>query len=184
VTGVAEARALLRLGAGDAGKMATDAAGTPRLVKTALPIAAALLLAAAAAPGAAARTDACTLLDAAQLSALLGVALEPGRHVMPGAVTSCDWAPSGTESIDSKKVVVTLLSAQSFAFGRTPVRDAVAVAAHGIGDEAYYVTTPPFGTALSVKQGGAYFQVRVGGFPPHQARTLERRLALELLKKV
>src|SRR5262249_5055250 len=70
------------------------------------------------------------------------------------------------------------------AFGRTPVRDAVAVAAHGIGDDAYYVTTPPFGTALSVKQGGAYFQVRVGGFPPHQARTLERRLALELLKKV
>lgn len=183
MTEVAEARALLRLGADDAGKMAADAAGTPRLVKTPLPMCAALALAGAAAPVAAAPTDACALLDATQLSALLGVALAPGRHVMPGALTSCDWAPSGTESIDSKKVVVTLLSAQSFAFGKTPVRDAVAVAARGIGDEAYYVTTPPFGTALSVRKGGAYFQVRVGGFPPHQARTLERRLALELLKE-
>ena len=144
---------------------------------------AALLLAAAAAPGAAAPADACTLLDAGPLSALLGVALEPGRHVMPGALTSCDWAPAGTESIDTRKVVVTLLSAQSFALGKTPVRDAVAVPAHGVGDEAYYVTTPPFGTTLSVRKGGAYFQVRVGGFPPHQTRTLERRLALELLHK-
>lgn len=144
----------------------------------------ALLLAAAASAAHGAPEDACTLLSAPQLSALLGVTLEPGRHVMPSALSSCDWAPGGAASIDSKKVVVTLLSARSFALGRTPVRDAVAVAARGIGDEAYYVTTPPFGTSLSVKQGGAYFQVRVGGFPPHQARTLERRLALELLHKV
>ena len=165
--------------------MASDAAGTPRLVKIRLLMCAAPLLAAAAAPATpAASADACALLDAARLSALLGVALEPGRHVMPGALSSCDWAPSGAASIDSKKVVVTLLSAQSFAFGRTPVRDAVAVATGGIGDEAYYVTTPPFGTSLSVKKGGAYFQVRVAGFPPHQARTLERRLALELLHRV
>jgi hypothetical protein len=164
--------------------MASDAAGTPRLVKIRLLMCAAPLLAAAAAPASGVSTDACTLLDAARLSTLLGVALEPGRHVMPGALSSCDWAPSGTESIDSKKVVVTLLSAQSFAFGRTPVRDAVALATSGIGDEAYYVTTPPFGTTLSVKKGSAYFQVRVAGFPPHQARTLERRLALELLHRV
>ena len=144
--------------------------------------AAPLLAAVSPAPGASA--DACTLLDAARLGTLLGVALEPGRHVMPGALSSCDWAPAGTESIDSKRVVVTLLSAQSFAFGRTPVRDAVALATSGVGDEAYYVTTPPFGTTLNVKKGGAYFQVRVAGFPPHQARTLERRLALELLHRV
>jgi hypothetical protein len=184
VTEVAEVRALLRLGGSDVRKLAADAAGMPRLVKRVLPMCAALLLAAAAAPGAATPADACTLLDAGQVSALLGVALEPGRHVLPSALTSCDWAPAGTESIDSKKVVVTLLSAQAFALGKTPVRDAVAAPAPGIGDEAYYVTTPPFGTALSVKKGGAYFQVRVGGFPPHQVRTLERRLALELLHKV
>jgi len=158
--------------------------GRPPVVRNPLAACAALFLSAAAGAAAPAPGDACTLLSAPQLSALLGVALEPGSHVMPGALGSCGWAPAGEASIDSKRVVVTLLSAHSFAFGRAPVRDAVAVAASGIGDEAYYVTTPPFGTSLSVKKGGAYFQVRVGGFPPHQTRTLERRLALQLLHKV
>src|SRR5262249_22635508 len=85
VTGVAEAHVLLRLAGGDAGNMASDAAGTPRPVKIRLLMCAAALLAAAAAPAPGASSDACTLLDAAQLSTLLGVALEPGRHVMPGA---------------------------------------------------------------------------------------------------
>lgn len=164
--------------------MTSDAAGTPRVVKKPTAVAMALLFATAASAAHGAPADACALLSAPRLSSLLGVPLEPGHHVMPGALSSCDWAPAGAASIDSKKVGVTLLSAQSFAFGRTPTRDAVAVAAEGIGDEAYYVTTPPFGTSLSVKKGGAYFQVRVGGFPPHQARTLERRLALELLHRV
>jgi hypothetical protein len=53
---------------------------------------------------------------------------------------------------------------------------------HAVGDEAYYITTPPFGTALSVKRGGSYFQVRISGFPDARAAHLEKSLALELLK--
>jgi hypothetical protein len=43
---------------------------------------------------------------------------------------------------------------------------------------------PPFGTALSVKKGDAYFQLRIAGFPSGQVRTLERALALRLLDRV
>jgi hypothetical protein len=43
---------------------------------------------------------------------------------------------------------------------------------------------PPFGTALSVKKGDAYFQLRIAGFPSGEARHLERRLALRLIDRV
>ena len=45
------------------------------------------------------------------------------------------------------------MSARAFETGKTPVKGATKVAAQAVGDEAYYITTPPFGTALSVKQG-------------------------------
>jgi hypothetical protein len=152
------------------------------------PLTAALLLATAAiAPAggqAAVATDACTLLTAAQVSNVLGTAVEAGEHIVPNSVTSCGWMGPEGPSIGSKKIVLSLLSARSFEACKTPVKAVTETLAPGIGDEAYYISMPPFGTALSVRKGSAFFQLRIAGFPSGQVRTLERALALRLLERV
>jgi len=132
----------------------------------------------------AAPTDACTLLDSHQVGTVLGVPVSDGEHIVPDSVSSCGWMGPGGASIGSKKTVVSLLSARAFQTGKTPVKGVTETAAPGIGDEAYYVSMPPFGTALSVKKGGAYFQLRIAGFPAGQVRYLERELALRLLERL
>jgi hypothetical protein len=146
--------------------------------------AAALLLpaAGAAAPGSLSGPDACAVLSAAQVSTVLGVRVAPGQHIVPDAHSSCGWALPGDPSLGAKRLVLILMSARAFETGKTPVKGASKVAAQAVGEEAYYITTPPFGTALSVKQGHSYFQVRIGGFPDAKAAHLEKAVALKLLK--
>ncbi len=137
-----------------------------------------------ASPGAAVVGDACALLTPQQVSAILGVAVGQGEHIVPGSLTSCGWMGPGGASIGSKKIVLSLMTARSFQTGKTPVKGVTESLAPGIGDEAYFISMPPFGTALSVKKGATYFQLRIAGFPSGQVRNLERELALHLLDRV
>jgi hypothetical protein len=140
---------------------------------------------AASAPGVAAGSaDACTLLSTAQVSTILGVAVDEGEHIVPNSLTSCGWMGPGGASIGSKKMVLSLMNARSFEAGKTPVKGVTEITASGIGDEAYYISMPPFGTALSVRKGSAYFQLRIAGYPSAQVRKLEKLLALALLERV
>ncbi len=129
-------------------------------------------------------TDACSLLTPHQVSEVLGVEVSDGEHVVPESVTSCGWMGPGGASLGGKKIVVSLMTARAFQVGKTPVKGVTETPAPGIGDEAYYVSMPPFGTALSVKKGSAFFQLRIAGFPAGQVRHLERALALRLLDRV
>jgi hypothetical protein len=147
-------------------------------------VAALWLSGAAAATPAAGLADACNLLTTAQVSTLLGIAVEPGEHIVPNSLTSCGWMGPGGASIGSKKMVLSLMSARAFEAGKTPVKGVTKTLASGIGDEAYYISMPPFGTALSVRKGAAYFQLRIAGFPSGQVRSLERQLALRLVDRV
>jgi hypothetical protein len=136
----------------------------------------------ATATGAPGSPDACAVLTRAQVSAVLGVHVEPGQHVLPDARTSCGWAAPGDPGLGAKKLVLTLMSGGAFEAGKIPVKSASKTAVRDVGDDAYYITTPPFGTALSVRKGGRYFQVRISGFPQAQAAHLEKAVALKLLK--
>ena len=151
---------------------------------TALLAAAALLRppAGATAAGTLAGPDACKVLTTTQVSAVLGVRVAAGQHIVPDAHSSCGWALPGDPSLGAKRLVLTLMSARAFETGKTPVQGASKVVAQAVGDEAYYITTPPFGTALSVKRGHSYFQVRISGFPDAKAAHLEKAVALKLLK--
>ena len=139
---------------------------------------------AAASAGTPVAGDACTLLTPQQVSAILGVPVGEGEHIVPDSLTSCGWMGPGGASIGSKKIVLSLMTARSFQTGKTPVKGVTESLAPGIGDEAYFVSMPPFGTALSVKKGATYFQLRIAGFPSGQVRNLERELALHLLDRV
>jgi hypothetical protein len=138
----------------------------------------------AASPAAPVAADACALLTPQQVSAILGIAVGEGEHIVPDSLTSCGWMGPGGASIGSKKIVLSLMTARSFQTGKTPVKGVTESLAPGIGDEAYFISMPPFGTALSVKKGATYFQLRIAGFPSGQVRNLERELALHLLDRV
>jgi hypothetical protein len=149
---------------------------------------AALLLAALWLPvparPAAVPTDACTLFTAEQVSTVLGVGVADGEHIVPNSRTSCGWMGPGGMSIGAKKMVLSLMSARSFEVGKTPVKGVTKIVVAGIGDEAYYISMPPFGTALSVRKGDTCFQLRIAGYPSGEARNLERQLALRLVERV
>jgi hypothetical protein len=127
--------------------------------------------------------DACTLLTAAQVSAVLGVPVQAGQHVLPDARSSCGWSAAGDPSLGSKRLVLTVMSGHAFESAKTPVKGASKLPATGVGDDAYYISTPPFGTALSVRRGESCFQVRISGFPDAQAAHLEKAVAQKLLRR-
>ena len=128
--------------------------------------------------------DACALLTTAKVSAALGTTVESGKPVIASKPTICGWAPPGGPQIDGKKLTLTLITLQSFENGKKPLKGIEKVPLSGVGDDAIYITTGGFGTALNVKKGSGGFQVRVGGFKKDQEMAVEKALALEVLKKM
>ncbi len=128
--------------------------------------------------------DACTLLTQAQVGAALGVAVEPGKPIVASNPRICGWAPPGGPTITGKKLTVTLMTTKSFEAGKIPVEGIPKQPLSGVGDEAIYITTKGFGTALNVRKGNSAFQVRVGGFSEQQEKDIEKTLAMQILAKM
>ena len=125
-------------------------------------------------------TDACSLLTAAQVSAELGVQIGPGERVVPTSSKMCGFGGAAS----AKRVVVSIITAEMFAHEKHPLQGIEEEQAAGLGDDAHYMTTPGFGTGLSVLKGGAAFKVRVYGFPIEQIKQKEKTLAQEILTKL
>ncbi len=125
-------------------------------------------------------TDACSLLTAAQVSAELGVQIGPGERVVPSSPKMCGFGGAAA----AKRVLVSIITAEMFAQEKHPLQGINEEQATGLGDDAHYMTTPGFGTGLSVRKGGAAFKVRVYGFPIEQIKQKEKTLAQEILAKL
>jgi len=139
-----------------------------------------LALGASRATYAAPPTDACALLTSAQVSAVLGVSVGVGERIVPSSSTLCGYGGAGA----AKRVVVAIITVNMFTQEKTPLQGIKEEAAAGVGDEAHYMTTPGFGTGLSVKKGNFAFKVRVYGFPLEQIKTKEKTLARDVLAKL
>ena len=135
-------------------------------------------------------SDPCSLLTPAQVGAVLGVQVGPGKRMAP---TLCDWRPASQPTgMKPKSVMITLLDARGFAATKMQlnVQGITKVPVSGIGDEAVYGTTAGLGSTLSVKKGDFYFVVHVNGFPFDKAKggdeteAKEKTLALEILSKM
>ncbi len=128
-------------------------------------------------------SDPCSLLTPAQISAVLDLNVAAGK---PLGTKSCNWtAPGQPIGINAKKVTVTLLDEQGFAYAKMPVnfKGITKTSVSGIGDDAVYGTAAGHGT-LSVKRGNSAFVVHVYGFPLDQIKAKEKTLALEILSKL
>lgn len=125
-------------------------------------------------------TDACSLASAAQISAVLGIHVGAGERVVPTNPKLCGFG----EATASKRVVLTIITPDAFAREKHPLEGIKEEQASGVGDDAHYMTTPGFGTGLSVLKGGFAFKVRVYGFPVQQVEQKEKILAQEILAKL
>lgn len=136
--------------------------------------------------------DACSLLTQSQVSAALGIPMGAGQVIPPNvpgrpAPTSskmCGWNQPGSDTPSAKRVVLAIMTTQSFATGKTPVQGITKAPVTALGDDAYYITTPGLGTGLNVQKGNFALQVRVYGFPEDQIKTMEKALADNALAKL
>lgn len=137
---------------------------------------------------AASPSEPCSLLTQAQVSAALGTNVEAAQHIAP---TLCQWsAPNQPNSINGKKVVLTISNERAWGYAKTPVVSSVTtMPASGICDDGVYTTikgvTPGLGTALYVKKGSSYFVLQVYGFPDQaKAMAMEKTLATQACSKL
>ena len=135
--------------------------------------------------------DACSFLTQTQVSTVLGFSVATGQRLVPSNAMMCGWSGPGTPTIGGKKVVLDIFGplgkltpVDRFANGKTPAQGITKTPVSGVGDDAYYVTTPGLGTGLNVKKGNSAFQIRVYGFPPDQIETMEKTLAQDVLAKL
>jgi hypothetical protein len=143
------------------------------------------------APPPAPPSDACTLLTQAQVSAVLGVSVGVGEHVVPTSSSICGWAQSGGGNHMDKRVVVSiyvpigsLTPADRFNNAKKPIQGIVKTPVSGVGDDAVSVTTPGFGTGLIFRKGNSAFDVRVYGFSANETKAKEKTLALDVIAEL
>jgi len=125
-------------------------------------------------------TDACALVTPAQVSAVLGVTVGADERVVPTSPKMCGFGGSAAP----KRVVVSIITVDMFEHEKHPLQGIKEEALSGVGDDAHYMTTPGFGTGLSVKKGDFVFKVRLYGFPIDQIEQKEKTLAQEILAKL
>ena len=140
---------------------------------------------------AAAPTDACVLLTPAQVGAALGVTVGAGQRVTPTNALVCGWAQPTDTSHTGKRVVLSIYSqlgsrtpADRFATAKTPIQGVEKTPVAGVGDDAFYATTPGLGTVLIFKKGESAFDLRVYGFPIDEIKAKEKTLAADLIGKL
>lgn len=144
----------------------------------------AALLASEGTARASASTDTCSLLTTAQVTAALGVAVAEGK---PLTANACIWREAGAQT--GKKVTLTILTAQGFAIGKTPLAGTEKPSV-SVGDDAYYkyFAAPRYEKIklvdLDVKKGDKMFGVEVAGVPVDEAKAKTRTLALEVLSRI
>ena len=107
----------------------------------------------------AASPDACALLDQAEVSAALGVAVGPGERMTPTETRFCTWHEQGNDR--RRNVRVSVITEQTYRVGQTPISSLVVnTPESGIGDEAYFSKSKGMVYVLSVKKGGNFFRVQ------------------------
>ena len=135
--------------------------------------------------------DSCALLTQSQVSAALGVGVDPGKHPVAPDPLFCNWREQGKPEGPARNVIVTLIDAAKFEREKTSLVRGPKTPEPDIGDEAYYYKAGRFPFNLIVKKGAVYFRIMVrsdaGDHSPavdDQDKKVDRALAIEILKKL
>jgi hypothetical protein len=138
--------------------------------------------------GSAATRDACALLTDGQVSAAIGVPVQPGKPMGP---SMCQWEQSGASFAKARRVMLTVFGQMGslspvdrFNNSKAAIGGVTKTAVSGVGDDAVFIST--MGIALNVKSGSSAFQVRVNGrgLMPDQLKQMEIALAKQVISKL
>jgi len=86
-------------------------------------------------------TDSCEVLAPAEISAVLGIPIDPGSHSFVGSKILCNWSETGVTGEDAEKLDLHFISIPAFNGEKIAAGDIQVTPAPGIGDDAIYVTT-------------------------------------------
>jgi hypothetical protein len=123
--------------------------------------------------------DACSLLSTQDVATALGVEVDAGVNIGPGA---CRWNGRGGRPATLR---INFTKSRSFDIGKTPLAGYTKTPESGVGDDAYSVVGGGVVT-LSVKKGAAFIIVfvQIPNASPEQTTALERKVALKLVEKL
>jgi hypothetical protein len=106
--------------------------------------------------------DACSLLTTAEVSAVLEVASQPGKHLVESSPKACIWSSDAGTVASGRRVTLSILAAASFNIGKSAMTPRVTIVpVTGIGDEAYYEVFTADSPFLVVRKGGTAFSIRI-----------------------
>jgi hypothetical protein len=143
----------------------------------------------------AADNNACALLTAAEVGAIVGAPMDPGAPLTPTLRQYCSFNETG-KGISGRNAHISIIDEHKFSLGKTPAIAGVEKSPEsGIGDEAYWSKAKGMVYTLSVRKGSNYFRVQArtnkdalakSNTPAidEQDKAADRKLALEILKKL
>jgi hypothetical protein len=139
--------------------------------------------------------DACALLSREEVSAALGVEVDPGEHLVPTETRFCMWREHGRDQMQARNVRVSVLSQRDFNGARPSSLLPISTPESGIGDEAYFSKVRGMIFLLSVRKGDSYFRIQARSNPGSPDRVnmsaadrrdqeIDRAIARALLAKL
>jgi len=132
--------------------------------------------------------DACSLLSQSQVSAAMGLAVDPGRRPVESDPLSCNWREQGRPEGRARNVVLYVIDAGKFDSEKVRVSKTGGAQQSGIGDEAYYFRPGRLPLTLTVKKGDVYFRIMARSNADHpsdeQDKAVDKALALDILRNL
>ncbi len=99
-------------------------------------------------------TDSCSVLTPSEISAALGISIDPGKHTLATSDIMCNWSQTGASGATAQRLVLNFTAIDAFLREKAASGNVVVTPAHGIGDDAFYVSSQ-FGTSLYVRKGAS-----------------------------
>jgi hypothetical protein len=99
-------------------------------------------------------TDSCSVLTPSEISAALGISIDPGKHTLATSDIMCNWSQTGASGATAQRLVLNFTAVDAFLREKTASGNVVVTPAPGIGDDAFYVSSQ-FGTSLYVRKGAS-----------------------------
>jgi len=128
-------------------------------------------------------SDACEVLTPSEISAVLGMPIDAGKHAINNSPIMCGWTRTGAS--DDPEVILNFQRPDYFEKEREPHPRITMTPAPGIGDDAYYITSE-LGTSLFIKRGNSVigFTIRDKSIPSADLMAKERALGLKAAERI
>ncbi len=147
-----------------------------------------LLLGSIAGRDALADTDACSLITADQVSAIVKVPVGPGAHVTPTFVKTCTWTPTGSTKIRAVtlnlQAAATYDGAKRMALTMSGSSAKAAVKSASVGDDGYYYVAGELVTLTFRKKSAAAKVAVYAQMPADQVEAMELAIARQVAEKL